>query len=487
MNDESQEHLAPAGGDTAARVVTNSLWLFGAEALAKVLALLTQVVAARYLGEAGFGVFTFAFSLTGTLTVFIDTGLGLYLTREVSVRPERAHLYLKNVFALKAGLSLLTVILLAVGLRLSGLSAQAVSVALLIGLALMVHGYTDMILAVFRAFEEMARVSVLTVVARVLFFALGLAVLLSGADVVGFSAAFFFAACISLVLAVWQLHRHHLFPSAAAGGRRLREILKQAAPVCGVVLFTYICFRIDAVLVFFFIGETETGRYAAAFKLVEALSLLMASVRLALYPVLSRSFKNDPAASARLWEQSARYLLLLTVPLAAGMALCAAPIVDLVYGERYAGAGVVLAVMALGFPFLCLNDLAASLLVSGHRTHSVLKAAGACALLSPLALALAIPRWGVMGAAAVAAGTQCVLFAVYLPMLRGFLGGAPFFRIAWKPVIASAAMAALLLAVEFLLLGIRVVLAAGVYAVGLWLLKAFDASDRAVLKKIVNR
>ena len=486
MDANTQASALSGSTDTAERVVKNSLWLFAAEALAKLLALLTQVIAARYLGEGGFGVFSFAFSLTGALLVFIDTGFSLYLTREVSRQPERAHDYLKSVFYLKAGLSLATAALLGAGLWASGLSSEAVLVTLFIGLALMVHGYTDMYLAVFRAFEQMALVSVLTVVARVLFFVLGLAALLNGADVVLFSAAFCVTALISLFIARWQLRVCYQFKFAAFSGQLVREILRQAAPLCGAVLFSYIYFRVDAILIFFLAGKAETGRFAAAFKLIEALSLLMASVRLALFPVLSRTFQDAPASGARLWEESSRYLLLVTVPLACGMAMLATPIVQLFYGAPYTGAGIVLAIMALGFPLLCLNDLATYLLLSGNKTGKVLKAAGTAALLNPIANLYCIPRWGVTGAAAVAAGTQLVLFAVYMPMIRGFLGSASLFRTLWRPAAASLGMAGLLWGLDFLPFGVRVGLACAAYLLLLLFLKTFNTSDRVVLKKILK-
>ncbi len=486
MNDDPRPAPSPASGETAQRVVKNSLWLFAAEALAKLLALLTQVVAARYLGKEGFGVFSFAFSLTGALTVFVDTGLSLYLTREVSREPDRARDYLRSVMGLKLGLSLATAVLLVAGLGVSELSRETVCVALLIGVSLMVHGFTDLYLAVFRAFEQMALVSVLTVLARVLFFALGLAVLLMGADVLLFSAAFCFTSVLCFFIARWQMRVSYQFKFAEFSWQLVRKIVRQAAPVCGALLFTYIYFRIDAVLVFFLAGKAETGRYAAAFKLIEALFLLMASVRLALFPVFSKSFKNDRDAGVRLWRESARYLLLITLPLAVGMAVCASPIVELLYGERYAGAGIVLAGMALGFPLLCLNDLAAHLLLSGHRTRRVLLTAGAFAVLNPIANLYCIPRWGVTGAAFVAAGTQWVLFAVYLPQVRSALGAAPFFTLAWRPAVAAAGMAGLLFGLEGLPFGVLVVLAGAVYFLLLIFLKTFNASDRGVLTRILK-
>ena len=314
---------SPAGRDTASRLVKNSLWLFFAEGASKLLALLTQVIAARHLGEAGFGIFNFAFSATGACIVFLDTGLSLYLTREVSHQPERANEILKNVFRLKWGVSLVTAALLAGGLSAAGLQPAVWISAAAIGAALMVQGYADMDLAVFRAFERMRTVSFMSVLARILFFVLGLGTLLAGGDVVAFSMAFLAASCVHFGIVRWRAAAHFRFGPAPVSSDRMQQILRHSLPVCGVVLFTYIGFRSDAILIFFFLGEAQTGIYSAAFKLIEALSLLIASVRMAMFPVFSRAFQAAEDSTRRLWEEAVRVLLWVGWPLAVGLAMLA--------------------------------------------------------------------------------------------------------------------------------------------------------------------
>ena len=98
---------------TAERLVKNSVWLFVAEALSKILALSVQILAARYLGERGYGIFSFAFAFTGSFIVFIDIGLGIFLTREVARKPDKAADYLRTIFALKWALTLIILLVLA--------------------------------------------------------------------------------------------------------------------------------------------------------------------------------------------------------------------------------------------------------------------------------------------------------------------------------------------------------------------------------------
>ena len=97
---------------TATCLVKNSAWLFGAEVFTKLLALGTQILAARYLGSQGYGIFSFSFVAAAIILDFVDYGLRTYLTRELSRRPEDTQVLMVNVFIVKWFLTLVTVVFL---------------------------------------------------------------------------------------------------------------------------------------------------------------------------------------------------------------------------------------------------------------------------------------------------------------------------------------------------------------------------------------
>jgi O-antigen/teichoic acid export membrane protein len=474
--------------EKAEKLVKNSIWLFGAEGLSKVIALVTQIIAARFLGGEGYGIFSFAFAATGTLIIFIDAGLSIFLTREVSRHPQNASGYLHNVLVMKLKLSLATGLVLAGALWISALEQVSLLSAVAIGLALMINGYTEMYMAVFRAFERMRIVSILLIAQRILFFFLGLAVLLQGGDVVIFSTAFFVSAVLILVAAHRQMVVNYSEPSPPASDRQLvREIFNGALPLCGLLLFTYIYFRIDAVLLFFLRGKLETGWYSAAFKLIENISWLIASIRLGVFPVLSKTFKEGSDHYQKIWQQTVRYLLLISIPLAVGMMLLAPRLLGLLYGASFEAGGTVLMIMSLGFPLLCLNDLAAYLLLSQNKTRSVLQITGGAAVFNVLLIVFLIPKWGMEGAAAAATLTQVLLFGVYTLKVREICGSTKIHLLLWRPVLAAGAMAVLLVGWSTLPLVPAVLLSIALYFAVLGGLKTFNEFDRLIFRRILNR
>lgn len=472
---------------TAERVVKNSIWLFSAEIVSKLLALGVQIAAARYLGEKGFGIFAFAFAATSILMILADSGINTLLTREISRQPDRTGNYLGNAFVLKGGLSLIAALILLGFPLATGMDATTRLVVWAIGFALLINGYTDIYIAVFRAFEQMSLVSVLMMVQRGVFFILGLAVLSMGYKIVPFSIAFLFAACINLAIAQWQMRVRHGRKIWEKEWNLIKEIFLSSLPIGGTILCTYIYFRIDSVMLYYLRGEAETGWYAAAFKLIEAVVLLIASFRVALFPLLSRTYGRQSDRFQRIWREAVRYLLMIGLPAAVGTAFLAPRLIEMFYGGAYETSGPALRVLALVLPFLCLSDIASYLLVSADRSMKVLKIVGAGAVFNIVLNFLLIPRWGLMGAAVATCLTGLFMFAVYYRSVREICEPIGILSLAWRPAMGAAGMALLLGFSLSLPLVPLVLLSAAIYLGLLAILQTFNQQDAMILRRLLNR
>ena len=479
-------HTMKEKTNTAARLVKNSAWLFFSEILSKLTALGTQIIAARYLGDEGFGVFGFAFIATGIVLDFIDNGLKVFLTRAISREPELMGDYLRNIFALKWILTFFSVLVFSAGLILIPLDSETLKVVSIVGIALVINGYAEMYLGVFRAFEKMLLVSKLMVFQRALFFVLGLLVLLTGSHVMEFSEAFLLTSIICFFVTRKQMSK------PAQGLRRkfdwvlIWKILKDSMPICGVVFFSYIYFCIDSVLLFLMVGKAGTGWYFAAFKIIESLALLLASVRGALFPILSRICSHDGGRFERLWKEAARYLLIVGLPISAGTAVLSPQLIDILYGADYEITGLVLQVMAIPFFLLVINEFIAYLLLSADKTSKVLKIVRTGALINIVLNILIIPQWGLIGAAISAGLTELLLFVLFFRAINKYYEETSFLSLVWRPALAAVGMAWVIVQMSWAIIP-SVLLGISVYFLILILLQTFNEYDFLVLRCVFNR
>ena len=478
--------MAPEKNKTATRLLKNSVWLFSAEVFSKLAALGVQIIAARYLGSKGFGVFSFSFVTAAIILDFVDYGLRTYLTRELSRRPGESQNLLVNIFVVKWFLTLITVLILFAVYSWLPLDRETLYVLALIAAAMILNGYSEIYLGVFRAFERMKLVASLMILQRAIFFVIGFLVLVLGYGIIEFSAVFLLASILNFLLARNFLKDQKGEFSEKIDWSLTKKIFNESKYLCLAILFVWLYFRIDSVLIFLFLGKEETGLYVAAFKLIESLALILASIRAALFPALSRAFLENPKELHQIWERAVRFLFLISIPISVIAVTLAPQLVTILYGPDFKMSAPVLQILAVPFLFLVLNEFITYLLLAVNKTKSVIKIAIAGAIFSIIANILIIPRMGIMGAAMVAGLTEFLVLFLFFRSIKNICGGTPVFSLIWKPALSATGMAYFLTEVSWPLFPL-IFAGAGVYLVLLLLLRAFNEHDFQVMRDIFNR
>jgi O-antigen/teichoic acid export membrane protein len=175
-----------------------------------------------------------------------------------------------------------------------------------------------------------------------------------------------------------------------------RAVLRTALPLAVNGGLALLGLRLELLAVSFLRGAFEAGLFGAALKVVESLNGVPSAVAAGALPSLTR----DALQSLRaVRERVASTMALLAVPAAAGLALCAGPVIVLL-GEAYAAAAAPLQVLALALVPLFMNTvLVQALVAAGHAAALPRLTAlrvGAAAVFA----ALLIPTFGTTGAAA---------------------------------------------------------------------------------------
>src|SRR3989344_3310457 len=93
---------------TKQTLTKNTFWLSFGEIAGRILRLFIVVYAARVLGAAGWGAFSYLTSLAAVLTVFSDVGLSSVVIREASKRPKLKDKYFSSAFLFKFILTVLS-------------------------------------------------------------------------------------------------------------------------------------------------------------------------------------------------------------------------------------------------------------------------------------------------------------------------------------------------------------------------------------------
>ena len=405
------------------RLVKNSLLLISAEAISKLTALLIQIIAARHLGSKGYGMFSYAFVGTGVLLNFIDHGFRVYTTREISNDFTQAKTILKNIIFLKKIITTISIVIISTAYTIIPLDSKDLQVIFLISIAMIVDGYSEINLGVFRAFEKMKEVSILMISQRALFFITGgLGILFLDFGIVQFSSAFLLTTTLFFLISRKMVRS--LLDKETFEEKRLnwRSVLENSTPICLVIFFSYIYFRLDVAFLFFLHGKAEAGFYTASFKVIESLALMIAGIRASLFPVISRDTFHDSRQLSRISRELYRVLLLICVPISIGIIFISEYLVEVLYGPDYGPTSSIIKIMGASFFLIALNEFSIFLLLAVRKTQIAIKITLLAAIFNFTLNWVLIPGWGTFGAAISFAFTQVFIFSLAYMKLKKNLG-----------------------------------------------------------------
>jgi O-antigen/teichoic acid export membrane protein len=399
--------------------------------LEKVCRLVLVIVAAPLLGQAGFGRFQFAATVTTLLALGTDLGLGLWTTRALARRRLPAGTVVRTGLAVRALAALPYAAATAV-VAATTEAGQGRAALLLLGVAALASGFVDHFGAVFRGQERFADETRLNVLRALLVAGGGLAGIALGHSLSALAGGMA-AGSVAVALAGLPAVKART-PAGGAVDRLLaRQALGEALPIWLAGLLSLLYFRGDAVLLQILRGDAELGIYSAAYKIFEGSMLVPAILLAAAFPPLARAHSDRPRQ--RRWEG-----LVLAALLALGLlggAVCrlaAAPIVALVFGPAFAPAVASLRVLALGLPLLFVNYGLTHFLIARDLGGKNLVLAAAMLALNVALNLLLIPRLGGPGAAWATVATEAALTGCCLLILR-----APPARAHQQPPAPAAA------------------------------------------------
>lgn len=140
----------------------------------------------------------------------------------------------------------------------------------------------------------------------------------------------------------------------------LRELLGFSFSVTGTTSLGFLSNNIDDLLVGKLLGSRALGYYSLAYGVMVAIGRLSVTVSNAAYPAMVR-VQDDRERLRRAYLEASRYIMLLCLPLAIGVAVTGPVLVPLVFGSQWRPAEGALILLALSGPALLLTQLSGRL------------------------------------------------------------------------------------------------------------------------------
>jgi len=368
------------------------------------------VAAVRLLGTEAFGRYAFAFTLGNILANGSDFGLQMHLSREVAQGSERSGAVLRQVMRAKAALTALMLLaLVAIAFFYPRPSGDR-ALILAMGAASLAQSWAELWNYLFRGLQSLREEAWLNLLQTALALLLGLGLLGLGVGPLGLALGLLGAALLTTGAAITLLARRGLFAGAEAAVGSARAAIASAAPIGVAILLSILYFRIDVLFLERMCGDSEVGRYGAAYRLLESLLFLPAIFLAALFPAFAERAAKSAAEMRRLHAVTLRWMLVLSLAIVAGLELFAGLGLSLLFGPGYEGSIPILRALAPSLVFIFVNYALTHFLVALHgQKWNAVFALLCLALNCGLNLVL-IPRLQGVGAALATVATEALLF-----------------------------------------------------------------------------
>lgn len=367
------------------------------------------IILTRALGLEVMGQYYTAISFTTIFGIFIDLGLANALTREVAKRQDQAAIWLGNVITLKIPLALLT-FLISLGIaQLLGYHHIVFQLIFISSISMVLDSFTSTFFAVMRGFHSLKYESIASVLFQLIVLVLGWTAIYLNYDVRVAIGALAVASVFNFLYSSITLRKRIGLKWRLLWDKPfVRQIFAISWPFGLFAIFQRLYLYLDSVLLSNLSDFHQVGVYQIAFKIINALQFLPLAFTASLYPAMSTYWLNDKKQLNVSFERALNYLIIISVPIIAGVFALDEAILNIFKAGPEALWPLRISILSLFFIFV--NYPIGSLLNATNRQKKNLLFISIVTTTSIALNFILIPRWGALGASITVLFTNTLMF-----------------------------------------------------------------------------
>jgi len=440
------KHFFFTNHTTRQTVAKNTFWMAVGQMGGRVIRAVVIIYAARVLGAAEWGAFSYAMSFAAFLTIFTDLGLSPVLTRETAKTQDEKikSEILSTALVLKISLLFCAGLLVVfAGPRFTVIDAT-VSLFPLIALVVMFDGFREFGFALTRAKERMEWEAGLFLLTNAAIVVAGFIALSYAPSVFWFTAAYAIGTGVGAVATYFALRRYVVNIFRHFSLKLVRPLFQSAWPFAISTALGALMINTDLLVIGLLRPAEDVGFYSAAEKIILILYLFPGILASATFPTLARfaSEGNDKLRTAL--ERSIAMIFLVAIPMALGGIIVAPYLISFLYGASYLPAvpsfQILLLAVLVNFPAALISNA----LFAMNRQKDLVAFVAIGGIANIILDFILIPLFGIVGSAWATLGAQLLSntylwrtlkktqpFSVFTHLRHVLVGSAVVVAVTW--------------------------------------------------------
>ena len=404
---------------TKQTVAKNTFWFSLSQIGGRIIKSVIILYAARILGTAEYGLFSYAVTLAGFMSLFMDPGVNSVFMREIAKAPEDRHKIFSTTFAIKIALIIIgAAIIIFIGPFFSTLPG-AKALLPIAALILTFDTFREFFLSLVRGVEKMewdAAIFLLTNVAIVIF---GFIYMAMNGTAQSLALGYALGTGVGAIAAVIVLREYLQDIVKQFSARLIKPILGAAWPFAVTGALGMLFTNTDILIISWMKTASDVGIYSAAIRIIQILYLIPGVIQITTLPLFSRLAKVDNEKFRQILEQTVSVTFLASIPMAIGGVILGTPIMSFLFGHAFASGGlafkILMVTLVIDFPGSLIVN---AIFVYNHQKSLIITSAigGVSNVLFDVLL---IPRWGMTGSAVATLIAQAISNGYLWYMMKG--------------------------------------------------------------------
>lgn len=382
-------------------VAKNTFWLTFGNVVGRLLRAGIVIYAARILGAADWGVFSYAIGIVALFTIFTDLGIRAVLIREVSRSsdPEMKFKIFSTSFFMEVFLLILST-LVVVFIAPHFTTLEGAREILIIALAVLAFdSLREFGFGIIRATEKMEQEAGIFILANFAIAILGFIFLQFSPTAKSFMVSYVIGTGVGTLAAFYAIRGYFKKILSNFSKKMIKPILTWGWPFAISAMLGGLLINIDILVIGFFRTAEEVGFYSAALRPIQLLYIIPSILAISIFPALSRLADKEKDRARAVIEKSITAIFMVAIPMALGGMVLGRGIMGLLFGDEYlpgvSSFQILALTMMVNFPAVILSDS-----IFAHNRQKLLITFVAIGGILNIILDFAlIPKFGIVGSA----------------------------------------------------------------------------------------
>lgn len=236
---------------------------------------------------------------------------------------------------------------------------------------------------------------------------------MDGISVVSVSIIYALLEIIKLILMILGINLKYKFN---INFKLFKDELKYGIPLYLSALFLYLNYRVDQIMIKYYLNNTELGIYALSVTLAELAKMVPDSVVSAFTGKLYNCEENE---KKNIVVKTIKLSFYMTVLISIIGVMCK-PLITILYGSDYVRAGLSMIILLIGIPFLTIGKVSSVYFYTNGKTKIHMNIALMVLLLNLGLNFILIPKMGINGAALTSTLSYIFYGIIYLIFLHRY-------------------------------------------------------------------